>query len=203
MLVFVDESGDPGFKLEFGSSRRFVAAMVIFKHNQSALETQRTIESCSARKCHRGEFKFSGCSDDIRDKFCEAVKYCDFRIRAIVVDKAVIYSERLKTNKEQFYNFFVRTMLSNHGGVLNGARVIIDGSGDKKFRHELNRYFRAQISSGIVKSVKFKDSKKDSLIQLADMCAGAIARSYRQDRSDAKKWRDMLAPRINDVWEFR
>jgi hypothetical protein len=30
MLVFIDESGDPGFKLDGGSSPVFVAAMVIF-----------------------------------------------------------------------------------------------------------------------------------------------------------------------------
>ena len=31
MLVFIDESGDPGFSLERGASPIFVAAMVIFE----------------------------------------------------------------------------------------------------------------------------------------------------------------------------
>ena len=30
MLVLIDESGDPGFKLTKGSTQHFVAAMVIF-----------------------------------------------------------------------------------------------------------------------------------------------------------------------------
>jgi hypothetical protein len=41
------------------------------------------------------------------------------------------------------------------------------------------------------------------LVQLVDMCAGAIARSYRADRKNRDRWRQMLAPRINDVWDFK
>jgi hypothetical protein len=34
VLVFIDESGDPGFKLERGSSPVFVVAMVIFQTSE-------------------------------------------------------------------------------------------------------------------------------------------------------------------------
>ncbi len=33
MLVFIDDSGDPGFKFEKGSSKYFVIALVIFKES--------------------------------------------------------------------------------------------------------------------------------------------------------------------------
>jgi hypothetical protein len=61
--------------------------------------------------------------------FFEAVEKCAFRIRAIVVKKALIYSPHLRSDKEAFYSFFVRSMLSFDGGLLQGATVIIDGSG--------------------------------------------------------------------------
>jgi len=48
-----------------------------------------------------------------------------------------------------------------------------------------------------------KDSRGDTLVQLADMCVGAIARSYREDRKDNDRWRKMLLPRIDDVWDFK
>ncbi|MBL8805789.1 MAG: DUF3800 domain-containing protein [Rhodospirillales bacterium] len=54
-----------------------------------------------------------------------------------------------------------------------------------------------------VAKVRFADSRRDNLIQLVDMCTGAIARSYRTDRSDARRWRTMLAPKIADIWDFR
>jgi len=46
---------------------------------------------------------------------------------------------------------------------------------------------------------------RDNLIQLADMAAGAIARSYRlESRHNPRRWRQMLADadKIEDVWNF-
>ncbi len=51
MLVFIDESGDPGFKLAHGSSPVFVVAMVIVhgREDASAIEAKiREIKAVSA-----------------------------------------------------------------------------------------------------------------------------------------------------------
>jgi hypothetical protein len=61
---------------------------------------------------------------------------------------------------------------------------------------------RRKLGSGAIVEVRFKDSKSDLLLQLADMCADAIARSYRADRQDSSRWREILAPRITDIWEL-
>ena len=63
MLVFIDESGDPGFNLARGSSPLFVAAMAIFANKHDAIATQKAIAESEARKLHKPEFKFSGCQD--------------------------------------------------------------------------------------------------------------------------------------------
>jgi hypothetical protein len=81
--------------------------------------------------------------------------------------------------------------------------VVIDGSGDREFRQNLNSGLRALLGAGRIKDLRFKHSHRDVLLQLADMCAGAIARSYRPDRPNRDRWRKMIAPRIMDVWEFR
>lgn len=203
MLVFIDESGDPGFKVQDGASPIFVAAMVIFDTPEDAAAAQTCILSSKARQDHKGEFKFNKCSDDIRDKFCDSVENCVFSIRSIVVRKEIIYSPRLKADKDKFYEYFVKMMMAHDNGVLNNARIVIDGSGDREFRQRLNTALRRKIGAGTIKDVRFKDSKSDVLIQLADMCAGAIARSYRIDRANAARWRRALAPRIQNVWEFR
>ena len=56
---------------------------------------------------------------------------------------------------------------------------------------------------GRVKSIRFRNSESDRLVQLADMCAGAIARSFKANRDDRFRWRKMLGRKIEDVWEFR
>ena len=192
-----------GFKLNEGASPIFVAAMVVFRDHNEAVNTQHVIEASEARRIHKPEFKFSKCRNDVRDHFFQAVCNCNFFVRAIVVRKELIYSPRLKSDKDKFYEYFVKSMMSHDGGTLSNARVVIDGSGDREFRQTLNTAFRRKLGTGVVRDIRFKESHRDVLVQLADMCAGAIARSCRSDRETPYRWRQMLAPRIDNVWEFR
>lgn len=204
MLVLIDESGDAGFKIARGSTPYFVVAMVIFRDYKEAEAASRAIAEARERLRVKPEFKFNKCHPNARDGFFETVAPFSFGVRAVVVNKARIYSDNLREHKERFYNFFVKSLLKHDNDVLQGARVKIDGSGDREFKRELEHYLRQQCQDGKIASVKFAESHRDNLIQLADMAAGAIARSYREeDRKDADRWRRMLARKIEDVWEFR
>jgi hypothetical protein len=199
----VGRDGPEGFKLARGSTPVFVAALVAFNDSDEARACQTDIEALATRLRIGGEFKFSGSRPKVRDPFFKAIMNFDFRVRAIVVTKERIYSPHLRTNKEAFYSFFVKTMLRFDDGLLSDATVVIDGSGDRDFRRELGAYLRRHLGPGRLKRVKFSNSASGRLIQLADMCAGAIARSYRKDRTDAKQWRDMLRSKIDNVWPFK
>lgn len=202
MLVFIDESGDAGFKLSDGATPIFVAAMVIFADAQAAQSTEQVIRDTMIA-CHaEPEFKFSKCRAGTKDRFFSAVRSCPFTVRAIVVRKEVIFSPHLRADKENFYRFFVRQMMTHDDGALVQASVVIDSSGDRPFRKMLEASLRRQLGTRL-KRLRFRDSRSDALVQLADMCVGAIARSYRSDRKDAWRWRQMLQPRIADVWNFR
>ncbi|WP_307153744.1 DUF3800 domain-containing protein [Rhodopseudomonas julia] len=205
MYVFIDESGDPGFKLERGSTPIFVTSMVVFQNSSDAQETGLHIAALRSRLRIQPEFKFNKCSGSVRDAFFEGLSKQEFSVRAVVVQKHLIHSEALRTVKESFYKFFVRMMMQNDGGVLRDAKVVIDGSGDRLFKKQLRAYLRQHIETGSVRKWDLKDSTRDPLIQLADMSAGAIARSYRHDRKEASRWRDMLHDngQLQNVWEFR
>lgn len=203
MLVFIDESGDPGFKLARGSSPTFVIAMVAFSDPAESVKAQKAIEGVSVRHKLKSEFKFSKTRPEVRDDFFEALKDFDFCVRAIVIQKEKIHSEHLRTRKEAFYSFFVKSMLRFDNGLLKNATVIIDGSGDREFKRELSTYIKKHTGEGSIKTVRFSDSKNDRLVQMSDMCTGAIARSYRNDRDDKDRWREMMRPKIQDVWEFK
>jgi hypothetical protein len=203
MLVFIDESGDPGFKLQKGSTPIFVAALVAFHDHDQARAAESAIDAAAVRLIIKTEFKFNKCRKEVRDAFFEAVRPFEFCIRAIVVNKERIYSPHLRTEKEAFYSFFVKSMLRFDGGLLENARIVIDGSGDRSFRQELQAYLRSELGPGKVKKITFRDSRSDRLLQLADMCTGAVARSYRLDKDDHFRWRKMLGQKIEDVWEFQ
>jgi Protein of unknown function (DUF3800) len=203
MLVFIDESGDPGFKLTKGSSATFVAVLVAFHDREAAQQAEEAIAALAQQKGLVSEFKFHKSRPELKDAFFSAIAPLDFCVRAIVVEKERIYSAHLRANKESFYSFFVKSMLKFDEGLLSGATVVIDGSGDRAYRRELALYLKRHCGPKAIKRVKFADSSTDRLVQLADMCAGAIARSYRRDRADAHRWREALAPKIDDVWEFQ
>lgn len=203
MLVFIDESGDPGFRIAEGSSSLFVAAMVIFDDPVASQHTANKIAQLRAQLRVHPEFKFSKCRDQVRDQFFEAVRGDAFLVRAIVVSKELLYSPRLRSKKEDFYRYFVKSMVTHHGGRLQEAKIVIDGSGDRSFQKDLKVYLRTHVQTGVVREVVLKNSRSDPLIQLADMCVGAIARSYRKERANTKRWRQMLEPRLDDVWEFK
>lgn len=205
MLVFIDESGDPGFKLTKGSSPNFVTTMVIFDDQAEALRTQRTISELRGELRVKPEFKFSKLYSPHRDRFFAEMAGHQFRTRSIVVQKELIYSDALRTVKDSFYKFFVRNMLQHDSGALQNAKVIIDGSGDRAFKRAFRSYLRRHLDAGSVQKVDLKDSVKDPLVQLADMVAGAVARSYKTERADSNRWRSVLQRngQIENVWDFR
>lgn len=202
MLIFIDESGDAGFRVAEGSSRVFVAAMAVFQTRDFARAADDMVSSLRKRLGVRGEFKFNQSRDEVRDEFFRTIVSAEFLVRAIVVDKSKIYSPHLKSDKQDFYRFFVAQMLKHDGGTIQNARVVIDGSGDRAFRKVLGAQFRKQLGARL-KDLRFADSARDNLVQLADMCVGAIARSYRDERTNSNRWRAMLSPRISDIWDFK
>ncbi len=204
MLVFIDESGDPGFKLEKGSTPIFVVSMVIFDNADAALETQERVEGLRGELGVRPEFKFNKSSDTVRDRFFRGIRGCPFATRALVVDKKLIHSPNLRSVKDSFYKFFIRMVAQHDGGVLEDAKVVIDGSGDRAFKQQFRTYLRRNVDAGCVRKWELKDSLRDPLIQLADMAAGCIARSYRLDRPKRDRWRRMLDEngQLQNVWEF-
>src|SRR5690606_15763322 len=200
MLVFIDESGCAGFKLDRGSTSHFVAAMVIFNDDDEGQRTDQAIEQLRVETRHKAEFKFSKCSWDVRDRFFEVVRPFSFRVCAIVVDKARLYSDHLR-ERGPVCNYFVQMMMKHDGGQLADAIVTIDGSGDREFRRELQKYLTRQLGEKI-KKVRLTNSRGNNLIQLADMAVGAIHRHHREDRKDRSRWFEMLRPRVDDVWTF-
>ncbi len=208
MIVFIDDSGDPGFKITKGSSRVFVICCVVFDDELEAEKTAIKIKELRRRlkKSDRFEFKFNKCSRKIRVEFLKAIADSKFRVRAIVMPKEKIYSEELKRSKESFYNFTIKMVLKHSAGTIKNARIRLDGRGNREFRRKLLVYLRKNLNTKerkIVKNIRFRDSRKDVLIQLADMVAGSINRSFQTEKTDAQIYLEIVKPRVDDIWVFQ
>lgn len=208
MLVFIDESGDAGFKTQKGSSGFFVIALIVFKEEIHAEETALVIKKLriQLKKSDKFEFKFNKCNKRIRALFLEAVKKSDFKIRAIIIDKNLIYKSFSRTNKEKFYNFVLRQVLEHNNATIKNAKIRLDGLGEKAFKKELSTYLRQYLNSKtkiIMKNLRFRDSKKDVLIQLADMIAGSLRRNFERNTTDWDVYRKIIKNKEADIWEFK
>jgi len=192
MLVFIDESGDTGLKIERGSSKYFVISLVLFEDNEEAVSCDQRIQLLKRelRLSEKFEFKFRRLRKDQRIKFFEAVLPYSFFYFGIVINKEKLYGEGFKV-KESFYKYTCSLVFANAKPHLKDAIIVIDGTGSREFKRQLKTYLRKKIGTSIIKKVKLQSSEKNNLIQLADMIAGAIYRSLGE-KEDREIYRKMI-----------
>jgi len=209
MLVSIDDSGDPGFKkIGRGSPRHFVIACVIFEDELEAEKTAVAIKQLKRdlKFSDSTEFKFNGSRSEVRLKVLKITLPFAYKIRAIVIDKEKITSEELRNTGDSFYNYAIKSVLRHNFGTLKKAKIRMDGHGDRRFRRNLTNYLRRELNSPtnrVMDNLRLVDSKSNVLIQMADMIAGAIRRSYEQEKSDCFIYREIIKKKIQDCWEFK
>lgn len=207
MLVFIDDSGDPGFKLQKGSSLCFVIALVIFDDPLDAEKASLSIKELrrKLKVSDLYEFKFNKMDKRFKTKFIENVRNFKFRVRAIVVRKEIIHSQRLRSYKENFYNYIVMQVLKQSKGFVKKAKLKFDKRGEKSLRDQLRVYLSRELdnkNNNIFKDLKFVDSRQNTLIQLADVLAGSINYYYS---GKTKSYLEAFekVKRIEDIWDFK
>ena len=79
----------------------------------------------------------------------------------------------------------------------NNQLVTLDGKSGKLYDKQVKAYLRQTLrEKGIMDShIRFVDSRNDSLVQLADIIAGAVARTFK-DKTDAQKYINLLKEKI-------
>lgn len=200
MLVFVDESGDPGLKLDGGSTAYFIVTIVVFEdHDEAQAADQRiTLLRRELDLSEKFEFHFSKCHQELRERFLAAVVPYDFLYLGIVINKALLYGPGFQY-RESFYKYVCGLVFENAKPYLDEAIVIFDGSGSKDFRRQLERYLKRRInttgSARRIRKVKIQESRRNNLIQLADMICGALARSFKPEKADSKLYRKIISLR--------
>lgn len=203
----MDESGDPGFKLDQGSSKWFIVAMVLFSHDAAVTRASFLINQTRRRLglAESYEFKFNKTSPQEKRAFFEAVIKCDFTIRAAVFDKAKVKAHYPVKFKRHFYHYAIRTLLEIDKTQIQHARIYVDTFGSQVFRQTLSRYLSDHLNtsqSTIMDNLIFKDSKYDNTLQLADMVAGALHRSYLHKFADADDFRELVRSKEDQIWVF-
>src|SRR3989338_5497825 len=198
MLVFIDESVDTGLTIEKGATKYFIIVMVAFEDNDEASACNKRIDLLrrELRLSPDYEFHFHRNSDRAREAFLRAVLPYQFFYYGIVINKEKLFGEGFK-NKESFYKYATSLLFENAKEKLEHATIIIDESRPQLFKYQLASYLRKKINTTDrrhIHKVKMQDSKRNNLLQLADMIAGAVNKSLI-DGEDNQKFRKVIKPR--------
>ena len=195
MLVFVDESGDPGMRQKRGSSSLFIITAVIFLDNEDADACDHKISELRQKYfgSARTEFKFNKCCYDHRIAFLEGVAGQEFLYLAFVLNKSQLFGPGFQ-NKDSFYKYTSKLLFENARPYLSNATIVIDQSGNRKFRQQLQSYLRRKINTEeeTIRRVKTEASHSNNLLQLADMVCGSVARSFREGKDDRFTYRRII-----------
>jgi hypothetical protein len=198
MLVFIDESGDSGLKIDKGSSKYFTVALVAFEDNEEATACDQRINLLKRELGWKEneEFHFNKNSNETRKTFLKAVLPYNFFYYGIIINKdpQKLWGEGFK-NKESFYKYACGLVFNNAKEKLINAIVIMDKSGNSDFRNKLSKYLKTKANEGGIKKVKMEDSHRNNLVQLSDYIAGAVNRSMQQHKRDCEEYRKIISSR--------
>lgn len=203
MFVYLDESGDTGFKFRHGSSRYFVVTLLLVDDpvpQHAAVEQLRT----ALRYPPGMEFKFSSSSHAIREQFLGAIDPLSFKVRSLIVDKELLTSPQMR-RKETFYNYFVRLVLDYDYGSISKATLVLDESfKGRRSKEELRTYLRRMLNTDDetpkLARIVYHRSHSDYLLQVSDMVCGAIYAKYNKNEP---RYHRMIRRHIQDEWPLR
>ncbi|MBI3153482.1 MAG: DUF3800 domain-containing protein [Chloroflexi bacterium] len=205
MITFTfagDEAGDVSLNFEKGASRYFVPAFIATQSPDLLREAIADLrQTLGLRETH--EFKFHKmASAEIRNRVFSTLARADFEAWALIVDKTRLPKIFETTESIEIYTHFITELL----GVIppelqKDATLILDEFGSTPdLRTELRRTMVRRHMPRLFKRVIVRSSHMESLIQVADLVAGAIMRRDSQDDSEAF---DRIARKIKRLELYR
>lgn len=198
-LIFIDDSGDPGFKP--ASSPNFVMAAAVFDNPETADSLSKAISTFrhSLGWNEACEFKFAKDRKTVTKSILHLITRYDFQIYASYINKANFHNVIQIIDNKKLYNWAIKELLETI--QPNNAKIKIDGRSSKTNMRETATYLRRQLNASTSKKleIKFEDSVDNNLIQLADLIAGSINRYLNNDKTDAKIYYKIIQQKIKNL----
>jgi hypothetical protein len=198
MHVYMDESGDTGFKLDANSSTHFVVVALVVEQIE---ELRALIEGfrLNVGMQPRYELKFRTTRPEVRQRFFETILAADFAVAARVTDKRGLV-HAAPPSRDAFYHDQLCTVLTDLGDRLTAATVVIDESvKSKDWQRATSAILRQHLNSGATRpigEIRFRESRRDPLLQAADMVCGAVAQLVEHG---ASRYLDSLGERVLSI----
>ena len=200
-FLFIDDSGDTGFKKDSSSHFLIAAVLVVDEIKKQSLIDAIELFRSSLGWQELREMKFNKLEKSIVVDFINVIKEHDFSTHVMVLDKSKVKSEDIPKDKTTLYYRIIKELLLKLN--LTNPIITIDGRADKLYAKSIKTYIKKSLrESGIHGSrIYFVDSRKNLLIQLTDIIAGSVARSYNSSKTDSQTYINALGKKITDIFE--
>ncbi|HON84234.1 MAG TPA: DUF3800 domain-containing protein [Caldisericia bacterium] len=200
--VFIDESGDFGFKNKKGTSKFFIIGAAIIKE-QFVPEIRRIIKKIrnklgKNKKKKLQEIKFSNSSHKVKKLVINNLIKHELGYYFIVIDKSKIYeNSKLKNKYDYFYNYGFKLLLE---------KIIKDFNNNERFsfvfdgrRKGVKEYISKLIKNNEIPEIKYEikeiDSKSEIAICIIDFPVGVIFQKYEHNNFELY---ELLKPKIKE-----
>lgn len=197
-LIFIDDSGDPGLKNV--STDYLVMSAVIFDDPNEAGRAAGIMREFKYRHHMRPEYelKFNKLKKSLVKEILQDVEAVDFKVIAL-------YSRKQDSNLpwgHGIYEWSISELLKIID--VSGTSVHIDGRGNRAQVRKYRTYIRQELSKAKIraKEIKFEDSAKSILTQLADLVVGAVRRSIETGKTDHKAYIKIIQRHIDKVYRL-
>ena len=204
MLTFTfagDEAGDVSFAFEKGASRYFVVTVIATKSPDELRDLLGEIRQ-KAHLPQGFDFHFNSlASSKLRNLLFSTLANADFEAWAIVVDKDNLPDTFKLMSGLDVYLYFVSEVIRQiPEEKRNGGTLILDEFGyPQHTKDELKRIMKAREIRHNFRRISIRRSQSESLIQVADLVAGAILRRDSRNQSEVY---DVIERKIRKVIEI-
>jgi hypothetical protein len=174
--IYIDESGTPD--VENLKPRFFVVAAIVVESRRELAGFEDRFRSAAQaiKRPLDHELRSAGLSLKKRARVLRELSLLDFQWAAVAFDKARLTRTGFSSPK-RFYRFALQFLIGDLLMTAWQADLVIDENSTKAFQAETERHIREQNSGLPVQrlgKIKFSDSSKARLVQLADLVAGAV-----------------------------
>jgi len=183
-VIYLDESGTPDVK-NLKPPVLVIGAIVIDSRKElSGIEQRFKNAFAAIGRPQDHELKTSGLSVVKHARVLHELSLLQYQWAAACFDKRKLKSAGFNDPKT-FYKYALQFLIGDLLTIAWEADVVIDESSTPEFQSQIEDYLRDQ-NSGLPVSrlgkVKFTDSSKNRIVQLADLIAGAVRRSVDGER---------------------
>lgn len=195
-LVFIDDSGDPGFKS--ASSSNFVMAAAVFIDPEVAFSMMQEMDEYRELLGwkYNHEFRFKKNPKNVVTELLRKLNKYNYRIYATYIDKSIFRQITPVIDGEKLYNWTIKELLELM--PLDNTKITIDGRSSKENMQKTKSYLRRELNANKEKNIniKFEDSVATDLLQLADLIAGSVNRALQPNKTDSKVYLDIVRDKV-------